>query len=622
MRRLLTTFFSSSVQPAQTVMTAAASGRPHHARAGCRLPSHLLFVLSGLFAFLSAATIACANPHVNVQIHGTLSDNLRQNINGSLSLTRLDNKEPLTKATFLRMYDKTRAEAARALQPFGYYDPTISISQQQVQPDTWQVVLNVDPGPPTLVTKVEITVTGPGAEDTSTAALIRDFPLHQGNQLNDPVYEQGKDQLITRMLDKGYNRAYLSMSRVEVRKRDYSAKIILKVDTGPRYVIGPIAFKADFLSQSLLQKITPVHEGDPLSPKALTRMRQSLYDAGYFSEVNIKYNLDDASPDTHKVPVTVLLKPDLAHKYGIGLGYGTDTGPRATLAYTNRHINSLGHQLTLQWQPAQYKSSFSGVYSIPIGDPDRDRLSLTSSYATEEFDNTKTETFSNIISADHVRSWGDYSTFFQILKENYSTGAVGDEGNVIYALPGIKGSLFWADDRINTTRGLRLSASVKGSKDGFAADSDFLQANINLKVIYQFWDKWKIIGRTDLGSTLVGDISALPPSLRYYAGGDESVRGYGYKKIGPTDGYGNILGGKNLFVYSIELDRVLFGKWSGAVFYDSGATGNSFADLTMQSGAGVGIRWSGVFGQIRLDLAKSLDDGNSWRIHLTMGADL
>ena len=622
MRRLLTALLFLLFSPVFTAMGASVYDWMRHTCACRRLFCLPLFCCLSLFMLCCTATRASANPQVNVQIQGNLSDNLRQNINGSLSLTRLDNKEPLTKATFLRMYGKTRTEAAKALQPFGYYAPVITISQQQVQPDKWQVTLDVDPGRPTLVTNVDITLSGPGAKDASLQPLTKAFPLQQGNQLNDPAYEQGKDQLIAQMLDKGYDRAYLSTSRVEVSKREYSAKIILNVDTGLRYVIGQVAFKADFLSQSLLQKITPVHEGDPLSPKALTRMRQSLYNAGYFSDVNIKYNLDDADPDTHKVPITILLKPDLAHKYGVGLGYGTDTGPRATFSYTNKHINSLGHQLTLQWQPAQYKSSFSGVYSIPIGDPDRDRLSLTSSYTTEEFDNTKTETFNNIISQDHVRSWGDYSAFFQLLKENYSTGAVGDEGNAFFAIPGIKGSIFWADDRINTTKGIRLSGSLKGSKDGWAADADFVQANINVKAIYQFWEKWKIIGRTDIGSTLVGDQDSLPPSLRYYAGGDESVRGYGYKKIGPTDGEGDILGGKDLFVYSIELDRVVYGNWSGAVFYDSGTASNSFQEMTMHSGAGVGIRWGGAFGQLRLDLAKSLDEDGSWRIHLTMGADL
>ena len=119
------------------------------------------------------------------------------------------------------------------------------------------------------------------------------------------------------------------------------------------------------------------------------------------------------------------------------------------------------------------------------------------------------------------------------------------------------------------------------------------------------------------------DIFELPPTLRYYAGGDQSVRGYGYRTIGPLDADGNVVGGKNLLVYSLELERALFDEWSAAVFYDCGGASDGWTDITMKSGAGVGVRWKAPFGQVRLDLAKALDDGgNSWRIHFTIGADL
>ena len=59
------------------------------------------------------------------------------------------------------------------------------------------------------------------------------------------------------------------------------------------------------------------------------------------------------------------------------------------------------------------------------------------------------------------------------------------------------------------------------------------------------------------------------------------------------------------------------------MFYDAGSAMNSFTDLQMKEGAGVGIRWNAPFGQVRLDLARAIDDGgNSWRVHFTLGADL
>jgi len=209
----------------------------------------------------------------------------------------------------------------------------------------------------------------------------------------------------------------------------------------------------------------------------------------------------------------------------------------------------------------------------------------------------------------------------QFIDERYSVGSAGTNRKSL-VVPGLKGSVFWADDRISTKRGIRLSATVIGSEENVLAGTSFLQTTLRAKAIYSFFDEWRLLGRGEIGTTLVNDIYNLPPTLRYYAGGDQSVRGYGYKRIGPVDAQGNVVGGKDLLTCSVELERTLFDAWSGAVFYDSGTATNSFADLAMHSGAGIGVRWNGVFGQIRLDVAKALDQEGTWRIHLTMGADL
>lgn len=575
-----------------------------------------------LLPLLCTPLPALAHPQLNLTIDGDLSESQRQNVRSFLSLARLADNEPLDEVVFWRLYAKIRQEAANALEPFGYYEPAIELAHQRIPQGIWQVTLIIHTGEPVLVSEVNIALQGEGAEDQRLLAARQEFPLHRDAIFDHRLYEKGKEQLITLAMENGYHRAEYRSSRVAVRKKQRSAAIHLELATGRRYLIGPLRFEADFIDHDLLRKITPIHEGDPYSPKALTLMRQSLFNAGYFASVDVHPAIDQAEPATNKVPITIILTPNLAHKYGIGLGYGTDTGARGTLEYTNRHINRFGHQLDLQTQPAQRKSNFGGVYTIPIGDPKKDRLSLSGRYQTEEYDNTLTDTLNATISHDHFRNRGEYSTYFRFLDENYDTGAEADSDHSRFLIPGIKGALVWADDRIATTRGLRITATVLGSTESLLADADFLQTTLQAKGIYSFGDQWRLIGRSEIGTTLVDDISSIPPSLRFYAGGDQSVRGYGYKKIAPSDGEGNLLGGRNLLTYSLEVERVLYEQWSGAVFYDSGMVSDTFAGNTMHSGAGVGLRWNGIFGQVRLDLAKALDENGSWRIHFTMGADL
>lgn len=571
--------------------------------------------------FSASGTISSASTQsgISITLSGDLTETQRRNILSHLSLARLPEHESPSEAVFNRLYGKIEKETATALEPFGYYTPRITISQHRNNGGR-QIDLVVEPGPPVIIQQLQIVLTGPGKEDDALRKAVQLFPLHLNDVLDHQLYEEAKEQLIAVALDSGYLKATFHHNRVKIRRRALSASMYVELDTGPRYAFGPITYAADFIDHDLLRKISPVKEGDVLSPKALTRLRQSLFSADYFNNVELEYDIDQA-PATI-VPVKIILTPNPAHKYGVGLGYGTDTGARGTLEYTNRYINRLGHQLDIKWQPSERKNNFGGVYTIPIGDPKKDRLTIHGQYETETFDSTKTETWTSIVSHDHFWDKGQYSTYLQFLDEQYTVGS--DIGrHAALTIPGIKGSLFWADDRIVTTRGIRISPSLIVSKEGLLADASFVQATVRTKAIYSFFEKWRCIGRADFGTTLIGDITDLPPSLRYYAGGDQSVRGYGYKKIGPKDAAGNVIGGKDLFTYSFELERVLFAEWSGAVFYDSGTAMNSFSQFTLQSGAGVGVRWNAPFGQIRLDLAKALDNGgNSWRVHFTMGADL
>lgn len=576
---------------------------------------HLLCLL--LAASGSISTVS-AQPIIAITIAGDITETQRHNIRSHLSLARLKANDALSATMFNRLYAKIEKEAALALQPFGYYTPSIRVAKQLAN-GRHLIDITVTAGQPVTIQELQLSLTGPGQEEASLRKAVQAFPLHRDDQLDHQRYEEAKEQLIAVALDSGYLKAAFRQNRVEIRRKVQTASMHLQLDTGPRYTFGPIRFTADFIDHELLRKIAPVKEGDPFSPKALIRMRQALFNADYFSTVELDYDIEKTI--AAKVPVHVILTPNFTHTYGVGLGYGTDTGPRATLGYTNRLINRFGHQLDLQWQPSERKSNFGGVYTIPIGNPKKDRLSILGKYEIENFAGTNAETWASTISHDHFREQGEFSTYLRLLDEQYSTGL--DSGHSALVIPGVKGSVFWADDRIATTRGLRITTSLIGSGAGVLADTSFLQAAVHAKGLYTFFDKWRFIGRADLGTTLTDDIYGLPPSLRYYAGGDQSVRGYGYKKISPTDAAGNVIGDKNLLTYSLELERVLFDEWRGAVFYDSGSVMNSFSKFSLQSGAGIGVRWNAPFGQIRLDLAKALDDEtNSWRIHFTMGADL
>ena len=116
----------------------------------------------------------------------------------------------------------------------------------------------------------------------------------------------------------------------------------------------------------------------------------------------------------------------------------------------------------------------------------------------------------------------------------------------------------------------------------------------------------------------------LPASVRFFAGGDVSVRGYEYKSLGPTDELGLVVGGTHLAVFSYEIDQLVRENWSVAAFVDAGNAFNDFDDVNFEVGVGVGVRWFSVVGPIRVDFAVPLADDapDDWRIHITLGPDL
>jgi translocation and assembly module TamA len=149
-----------------------------------------------------------------------------------------------------------------------------------------------------------------------------------------------------------------------------------------------------------------------------------------------------------------------------------------------------------------------------------------------------------------------------------------------------------------------------------------LQLSAGARIVYRIGAGGRVNARVGLGATLVDETESLPVSLRFFAGGDNSVRGYGYKALGPLDDDGNVRGGRYLLTGSVEYEHPIFGDdWWGAAFVDAGNAFDEEPDLEV--GYGVGVRWFSPIGRVRLDLAFPVDTSDDdWRIHFGLGAAL
>ncbi len=142
--------------------------------------------------------------------------------------------------------------------------------------------------------------------------------------------------------------------------------------------------------------------------------------------------------------------------------------------------------------------------------------------------------------------------------------------------------------------------------------NSFFQSEIKGKQIFSPTKNSRVIIRGDLGYSVVEDLDKLPLTLRFFAGGLGSVRGFAYSSLGP---------GRYLKVASAELQHRIYGNWSGAIFYDVGTASNQF-NASPSRGAGLGLIYSSIIGPIQVYVSRAESSpGKPFRIDFNLGPD-
>lgn len=552
---------------------------------------------------------------LRVEVEGVRRD-LERNIRSVLSLETEDEDE-LTEEEVRRLHADAPEEIEQALQPFGYYRPRIR-SELRQEGDRWIARYEVDEGPPIKVGSVDLRLTGAGADTPEFREIVRDFPIAEGDVLYHPDYERGKDALTELAAAEGYINAEFQQSQVRVDLERYRADVVLHYNTGPRYRFGEVRFNQDVLDPDVLRGYVNFKPGEPLDVNKILEMQNALSDSPYWSRVEVLTRPEEA--EDLRVPVVVNLVPAKTMRFAGGVGYGTDTGARARGAWELRRLNRQGHRGLAEILASEIEQSVKLSYLVPGRYPRTDTLAYNAAYSREITDVAESET--GLLGAQYTRyreGWHEsYSLTYQ--REDFEVGL--DQGVSNLLVPGAGWERVKADDRITTRNGYRLLLTLQGADGNILSDSSFLQGSVEGKLIRTLGDRHRLISRAQVGYTATEELRELPPRFRFFAGGDRSVRGFGYRELGREDEAGNVIGGEALMVGSLEYEVLFLEKWGAAVFFD---TGNAFRDFggSLERGAGFGIRWRSPIGPIRADMAWALtEEGRPFRFHLNIGPDL
>ncbi|MDE3211213.1 MAG: outer membrane protein assembly factor [Pseudomonadota bacterium] len=570
-----------------------------------------------------------AHAAVRLTVDG-VHDPLKAAVISGVELSQYAARE-VTAAQASRLYESAPGQAQAALQPYGYYDASVSGEIRQVGKD-WQVTLHVKPGPPVIVTRVELRLDPAAAAIAPIRRAERSLQRLQGKTLDDGSYEAARDALGSQLTANGFLDARLLTHRVEVTRAEHSAVIKLAWQAGPRYRYGKVHFEGSQFDQGLLDRYLPFRSGDYFSQDQLLQLQQALNGADYFAVVNVQPDVDHARAGV--VDVNVQLQPAKRTIYTGGPFVGTDTGVGVRGGVERRWVNRRGHKWKNELVLAQRLKTLSTLYSIPLPGPHQRSYNFGANYRDVHTDTSQSRTLELV--ANESRQWHGWvrTLGLHALDGTFTVGRIGNEPD---STPGIEhgrstevfaeASLTrkHADDPTFVRDGWSLALAARSSAGPLLSDASFSQLTADAKWIHAFGGgrRNRLILRASAGMTWTNDFTALPPSLRFFAGGDRSVRGYGYESIGPTNGYGRVIGGKNLLVASSEVEHYFTRHWGVAAFVDAG---NAFDGTYYQPkiGAGLGVRWLSPVGMIRVDLGTPIHNAQDHgvELHLVIGPDL
>ena len=535
-----------------------------------------------------------------------------------------------------RLFSESEVDIREALEVVGYYDIKIerhlrlesdsefkssSNSNLKAASDCWQADFTIIPGAAVVLRSVSIKIDADGKQNEKLADVVRECALRSGDVLHHASYDLCRRKISLTAKGQGYFDAKFIERRIDVYPAELAADISLHFKTGRRYVFGGTVFDQVILDTDLVQRAVTFSPGQPYDAELVRRMQRDLIVSSYYDQV-VLTSEPRGEPD-FDVPIHIKLTPGKKYQYNAGIGFATDVGPKLRLGMLNRRVNSSGHQTEFEINLSKVISDAGISYRIPL-DKQKDWFTIDTFYKVEDNDSFKSNLFSFGVQHIHKRDDGWLRTLFMNMRlEDYETGAF-DDGRSKLLTPGISYSFIEEDYPPRPIQGHRSDMQLRGALEGVISDTSFIQIYGKTKWAIGLWSDARVLTRVEAGATGIAELDSLPASVRFFAGGDISVRGYAYESLGPTDELGAVIGGENLLVASVELDQKFATDWSMAVFVDSGNAYDALSDFSPATGVGTGIRWYSPLGPIRFDVAFPLENDapDEYRVHITLGPDL
>jgi translocation and assembly module TamA len=560
---------------------------------------------------------------------------------------RLAESDSLDDTEWARLVAASPAQGRALAQTEGYFRAEITVAADPQ--DAHRILIKLVPGEAATVGRFTLEFDGELARQAESgdqkamdleARLRSEWALQRGQLFRNGNWDSAKAQTLATLRNEGYAAAQWTATAAQVDPATDKARLFLVADTGPRFLAG------DFVVEGLerqpernVRLLAGFGPGAPLTQRRLLDYQDRLQKTGLFDQVAVIYDPDPAQAGHARV--TVRLHEQSLQQATVSIGYNSLTRARVTLEHTDRKIFGLPATLNnkLQWG----------------GDVKEWDTSLVT-HPTESFHSwivggsvSSITTTSDLVRAGSVRVGRTQdsnaltrTTFAQVErsiqctpKPLSETGPGINNGSRYDCIDARAVSLNQAnvwrnvDSVVLPTKGYTLSGQVgvgvAGGPSSVAnPDAGYGPYTRLYGRITEYWplpSSFYLQGRLELGQIIVKDRVAMPDAEQWRAGGEDSVRGYSWRSLGPLDRNGNVVGGNSLITSSIEIahpftERLPSVWW--AMFYDAGSAASRFNDLKVDRGFGVGVRWRSPVGPLKIDVSRGQSE-HHLRLDLSVG---
>ncbi len=572
------------------------------------------------------------SPTLGVVIEIDAPGELKALLEKHLDLVRLGSmaRDDVDDTEWARLIDASPAQVRELLQTEGYFSPQVRIEREPGraagQPD--RVKLHVQPGARARISRLTLEVEGAlerGASageahaSSTLAAWRRAWELPEGAEFRNPVWSEAKAAALARLRAAGYATASWNGTTAVVDAEKNQVRLFLVVDSGPLFKLGRIDIEG-LVAQDpeTVRNLAFTRRGRPVTEALLLDFQERLQKSGLFDTVNVTLDPDPALADEARVNVRLRETP--LQQWTFGVGFSANTGARASVQHLWKRVFGLPASSNVKIEVGEKRQAWDaeisgrpneGLYRNLVGGQVERLLSDTDIVLQQSVRLGRTQDTTRL-----ERLF--YAGFDRSSRE--ILGGV-RKSAIAYSL-NFHGGWRDLDSVLLPTDGEALQIQIgAGQASGTAADSGAFGRLYGRLVVYRpLGQRWYGQARLELGRVYLGANMVVPEQLKWRAGGDESVRGYGYRDLGPVID-GAVGGGLTLFTSSVELARPFLDSmpslW-GAVFVDAGNAATSFNTLDPVYGYGVGVRWRSPVGPLRLDWAYG-SETRKGRLHFSVG---